>query len=136
GDGYTDEADIARLGAALGGMYDSRCDLNGDGRVDLADVALFARELRVGIASDDLWDFTFGFVDHGVNGGLGIPVPRGMVISAIAGSDLIAFPGPLALAVRSGTAGDPASEGARTSLPFLPTGPPPPLSLLSWAGAA
>jgi len=68
GDGYTDEADIARLGAALGGMYDSRCDLDGNGRVDLADVALFARELRVGIVSDDLWDFTFGFVDHGLNG--------------------------------------------------------------------
>ena len=131
GDGHTDEADIARLGAALGGEYDARCDLDGDGRVDLADVALFARELRVGIASDDLWDFTLGFVDHGLNGGLGIPVPRGMVISAIAGSDLIAFPGPLALAVRSGTAGDPASEGALTSLPFVPTGPRLTLAVLS-----
>src|SRR5439155_999697 len=135
GDGYTDEADIARLGTALGGEYDARCDLDGDGRVDLADVGLFARELRVGIASDDLWDFTFGFVDHGLNGGLGIPVPRGMVISAIAGSDLIAFPGPLALAVRSGTAGDPASEGALTSIPFVPTGPRLTLAVLSVVAA-
>lgn len=122
GDGFVDGADVDAFAAAVGGVYDARCDLNDDGRVDLLDMTLLARSVRVGIASDDLWDFTYAFVNQSVHGGIGLRVPRGMSMSAIPGSDLIALPGPRALMVRSGTKGSPAAEGVMTSLPFVPRG--------------
>jgi hypothetical protein len=123
GDGFTDEADLEIFEGVFDGPYDPRCDFDGNGRVDLVDLALLAKSIRIGIASDDLWDFAFAFVDHSVNGGLGLAIRRGMVISAIPGSDLIVFPGLLALMVRSDATGNPAAEGVLTSRPFVPRGP-------------
>ena len=122
-DGYTDEADLALLMAALEGAYDARCDFDGSGTIDLVDLALFARQLRIGIASDEFHDFTVDFVDYSVNGGFALPARRGMVLTATPGSDLLVYPSPFALLVRSNEAGDPASEGVLTSRPFVPGGP-------------
>ena len=123
GDGFTGPGDVEAFGAAIGGASDRRCDLSGDGRVDLLDLAIFSQATRIGIESDPMWDFTFAFVGHGVRGGLGASVGPGMQISSMPGSELIAFPGPFALLVRSNDAGDPASEGILTSRPFVPRGP-------------
>ena len=123
GDGFTDEADVGVFAAAVDGTFNPACDFDDDGRVALLDLALFARSVRVGIASDDLWDFTWAFVDHSVNGGFGLATPQGMVVSAIWGSDLIVFPGRWALMVRSDATGSPEAEGVLTSRPFVPRGP-------------
>src|SRR5439155_141517 len=117
------EADLALLMAALEGAYDARCDFDGSGTIDLVDLALFARQLRIGIASDEFHDFTVDFVDYSVNGGFALPARRGMVLTATPGSDLLVYPSPYALLVRSNEAGDPASEGVLTSRPFVPGGP-------------
>lgn len=129
-DGFTDERDIARLAAAMG-SHDICCDLDGDGVVDLADLALFARAILVGLDTDTLRDFTFGFVDHSEYGGAGLVIPRGLVISALPGSDLVPFPGPLALLLRSNRTGQTRSVGVLTSRPFVPRGPRLVLSVLS-----
>ena len=136
-DGFTDESDLALLVAAEGGDGREGGDLDGNGVVDLVDLALFAQQLHVGIGSDDEgeesapWDFSFAFYDHSLSGGYGMVVPRGMTISVAPRSDLIAFPGPLALLVRSGETGRVEEEGRMTSLPFVPTGPKLTLSVLS-----
>jgi hypothetical protein len=131
GDGFVDAADIAAFATDAVGAYAARSDFNDDGRIDLLDMALLAGSVRVGIASDELWDFTHAFVNQSVHGGIGLRVPRGMLMSAIPGSDLIALPGPRALMVRSGTKGSPAAEGVMTSLPFVPRGPRLTLQTLS-----
>jgi hypothetical protein len=130
-DGFTDEADIALMTSAIGGPYDPRCDFNGDGSVDLRDLALFGASFRWGLDTDELQDFTFGFVDHSVRGGIAVIIPRGHVISSNPGSDLIPFPGPLSLLVRSGRTGNPESEGVATSRPFIPRGPRITVAMLS-----
>ena len=130
GDGYTDEADVARFASALG-AYDARADFNDDGRVDLLDLALFAKQVRIGISGDELRNFAAGFVDHSINGGIGGAVERGQIFSGLPASDLTPFPGPLALLLRSDVPGHPASEGVLTSLPFVPTGPRLGLAVLS-----
>jgi hypothetical protein len=123
GDGFTDETDLALMADALGGAYDARCDFNDDGRVDLADLALFAESIQIGLDSDDLQDFTFGFVDHSLRGGFALVVRRGTVISGNPGSDLVRFPGLMSLLVRSDRPGNPDSVGVVTSRPFVPRGP-------------
>ena len=130
-DGYTDEADLGLLLSALAGAYDPRCDFDGSGTIDLVDLALFARQLRIGIASDEFHDFTIEFLDYSVNGGIAFPVRHGMVLTATPDSDLLVYPGPSALLVRSNDAGDPLSEGVLTSMPFVPSGPRLVLSVLS-----
>jgi hypothetical protein len=130
GDGFTDERDVRAFAAALDGAYTAQCDLDDDGRVDLLDLALFAQVVRIGIASDDLWDFTYAFIDHSRDGG-GIAIPQGMNVSAIPGSNLIVFPGRSALLVRSGPTGDTATEGVLTSRPFVPRGPRLTVAVLS-----
>ena len=130
GDGYTDEADLARFASALG-AYDARADFDDDGRVDLLDLALLAKQIRIGIAGDELRNFTVGFVDHSIRGGITGTVERGLIFSSEPGSDLTPFPGPLALLLRSDVPGHPASEGVLTSLPFVPTGPRLTLAVLS-----
>lgn len=123
GDSFAGPADLEAFGRAIGGAYDRRCDLDDDGRVDLVDLAIFSKATRIGVESDGMWDFTFAFVGHGTRGGLGASVGPGMQLSSIPGSDLIAFPSPYALLVRSNDAGDPVSEGILTSRPFVPRGP-------------
>ena len=123
GDGVTDEVDIGLMQGSLAGRYDPRCDFDGDGRVGPADLALFAASIRLGLDTDELADFTFGFVDDSTRNGYGFIIPRGLVISAVPGSDLVAFPGPLGLLVRSNRAGNPESEGVLTSRPFTPRAP-------------
>lgn len=130
GDGYTEARDIDVFAAAMGGG-DACCDLDADGHVDLRDLALFARPILVGLDTDPVRNFTFGFVDHSEYGGLGYVIPQGTVISAIPGSDLIPFPGTLALLVRSNRLGEPRSVGVLTSRPFVPRGPRLELSVLS-----
>ena len=130
-DGYTDEADLALLIAAFGGAYDARCDFDDSGTIDLVDLALFARQLRIGIATDELHDFSVEFIDHSVNWGIAYPVRRGMVLTATPGSDLIVYPGPFALIARSDGPGNPDSEGILTSLPFVASGPRLTLLVLS-----
>jgi hypothetical protein len=122
-DGHVDGTDVARLAADFGTTRTTPADLDGSGSVDLADLALFARQLRVGIGIEALLDFTPSFSDHSLRGGLALAIPRGMIISAAAGSDLIPHPGRYALLVRSNTDGEPESEGIITSLPFVPSGP-------------
>jgi hypothetical protein len=131
GDGFTDEADIARMAVALGGEYDPRCDFDDDGRIGLADLALFAASVRLGLDSDEVQDFTFGFIDHSLRGAVGVIVPRGTIITAIPGSDLIAFPGPMSLLVRSDRPGNVDAEGIITSRPFVPRGPRLTVAVLS-----
>jgi hypothetical protein len=130
-DGFTDDADLEAFAAAIVGAYNPACDFDDNGRVDLIDLAIFAPSVRIGIGSDDLWDFTFAFVDHSIRGGFGLGTPQGTVISGIPGSDLIVFPGRSALMVRSDTAGNPEAEGVLTSRPFVPRGPRLTLSALS-----
>jgi hypothetical protein len=128
-DGFVDASDLAALAAAFGHARDApsardpRLDLDDSGMIDLLDLALFARAVRIGIATDDLQDFTYAFTNDSVHGGIGLRIRPGMVMSAIPGSDLIVFPGPRALMIRSGTKGSPAAEGVMTSLPFVPRGP-------------
>jgi hypothetical protein len=129
-DGFTDARDVDVLAAAMGGD-DPCCDLDGDGRVDLADLALFSRPILLGLDTDAIRDFTFGFVDHSEYGGGGYVIPQGTVISALPGSDLIPYPGPLALLLRSNRLGQPRSVGVLTSPPFVPRGPRLELSVLS-----
>ena len=129
-DGFTDAHDIDVLAAAMG-REDACCDLDGDGHVDLADLVLFARSILVGLDTDAVRDFTFGFVDHSEYGGGGYVISQGTVISALPGSDLIPFPGPMGLLLRSNRLGQPRSVGVLTSRPFVPRGPRLELSVLS-----
>jgi len=129
GDSFVDAGDLAALAAAFEhtkdapAARDSRFDLDDNGAIDLLDLALFARAVRIGIATDDLQDFTYAFTNESMHGGIGLRIRPGTVMSAIPGSDLIVFPGPRALMIRSGTKGSPAAEGVMTSLPFVPRGP-------------
>jgi len=123
GNGFTDPGDIEALGRAIGGAYDRPADLDANGRIDLLDLAIFSKAIRIGIESDAMWDFTFVFVGQGIKDGLGSAVGPGMQLSTIPGSELIPYPTPFALLVRSNDAGDPASEGILTSRPFVPRGP-------------
>jgi hypothetical protein len=123
GNGFTDAGDVAAFAAAVDGVFDARCDLDGSGHVDLFDLSIFSRAVRIGIASSSTWDFTLAFVDHSIGGGMGVSIERGHRFSSIPGSDLIAFPGPAALLVRSDPAGNPGAEGVLTSRPFVPRGP-------------